>query len=514
MNEDHIVRKRKRVGGGKKSLRMKRMRLLVILIPLIVAGIIIFFLMDRVKKSFEIEAGKTFSVSSVMKRNYKGKLTDQGDKVKTNIPGTYRIIVHSGIANYPCEVTVKDTVKPQGQPAAISTTLGKDVKPEDFVTNIKDATKVKVSFKTKPDFNTIQTSEVTVILTDLGKNKTEVISKLNVVGVKDSLTVEAGNSLPEASSFALDNMDPSSVSYASNEEISSYITENQIKDAYQEPDLGHVGKYTVYLKVGDLICPSQIEVKDTTAPVITGKNFSVEPGSTISYKDKVSVTDNAGNDGIDLKVDHSKVDANTEGTYPIVYTATDASGNSTSKTIQVQVKKAVMAVTSASSSTSASSVTSTSDGGATEATVSAMASEVISQITTPGMSQRDKLTAIYNWVRGHITYIGHSDKTSDVQGAYEGLKNRRGDCFVYAKTAKALLTAAGIQNRDIEKIPSSTRHYWNLVNIGEGWYHFDTTPRKGSGDNFNYVNDATLMAYSKAHHNSHNYDRSVYTDIQ
>ncbi|MDD6351587.1 MAG: transglutaminase domain-containing protein [Lachnospiraceae bacterium] len=514
MSEDSFSREDGRVTLRGNFLKAKRMRLLFILILIIIAGIIIFFLMDRVKRSYEIEAGKNFSVSMVMKRNYKGRLTDQGEKVKTDTPGTYRIIVRSGISNYPCEVTVKDTVKPQGQPVQISTTPGKAVKADKFVTDIKDATKVKVSFKTKPDFKTIQTSKVTVVLTDLGNNKTEVTSSLNVVGVKDSITVEAGSSLPEASSFALENMDPSSVSYASNDEITTYINDNQIKDAYQDPDLGHVGKYRVYLKVGDLICPSQIDVTDTTAPVITAKDFTVEPGSTISYKDKVSITDNAGNDNIKLEVDHSKVDANTEGTYPIVYTATDASGNSASKTINVQVKKNVPVTTASSSGTSSSASTVTSDGGATEATVSQMASTVIAQITTPGMSQRDKLTAIYNWVRGHVTYIGHSDKSSDVQGAYEGLKNRKGDCFVYAKTAKALLNAAGIQNRDIEKIPSKTRHYWNLVNIGEGWYHFDTTPRKGSGDNFNYVNDATLMAYSKAHNNSHNYDRSVYTDIQ
>ena len=70
--------------------------------------------------------------------------------------------------------------------------------------------------------------------------------------------------------------------------------------------------------------------------------------------------------------------------------------------------------------------------------------------------------------------------------------DRQGDCYVFACTAKVLLTRAGITNMDIEKIPAKTRHYWNLVDIGDGWYHFDTTPRK-DGTIFFMWDDAKLM---------------------
>ncbi len=80
-------------------------------------------------------------------------------------------------------------------------------------------------------------------------------------------------------------------------------------------------------------------------------------------------------------------------------------------------------------------------------------------------------------------------------------------------TAKCLLTRAGIKNMDIEKIPTpTTMHYWNLIDIGEGWHHFDTC-RRVDGSTFFYKTDAELMAYSNSHDGTHNYDRSRYPDI-
>ena len=55
-------------------------------------------------------------------------------------------------------------------------------------------------------------------------------------------------------------------------------------------------------------------------------------------------------------------------------------------------------------------------------------------------------------------------------------------------------------------------HYWNLIDIGEGWHHFDTC-RRVDGSTFFYKTDAELMAYSNSHDGTHNYDRSRYPDI-
>ena len=66
---------------------------------------------------------------------------------------------------------------------------------------------------------------------------------------------------------------------------------------------------------------------------------------------------------------------------------------------------------------------------------------------------------------------------------------------------------------DIEKSDTShSRHYWSLINLGDGWYHVDCTPRKGNDDKFFMVTDEELEAYSKKHSNSHIFDKTKYPE--
>ena len=128
------------------------------------------------------------------------------------------------------------------------------------------------------------------------------------------------------------------------------------------------------------------------------------------------------------------------------------------------------------------------------------------------MSDRDKAWAIYSYVISHVAYISHEEKGDWIKAAYKGLAESRGDCYTYARTAKALLTRAGIANMDIQKIPSGTEHYWNLVDVGDGWYHFDTTPRTDHPTIFLWT-EAELMEYSAQHWNAFNYDHSLYPAV-
>lgn len=78
--------------------------------------------------------------------------------------------------------------------------------------------------------------------------------------------------------------------------------------------------------------------KDTTKPVISGtKNFTVEQGSDKpNWLQGVTVTDNKDNNPT-ITVNDSAVKLDTIGTYNLVYTATDASGNETVVTVTVTV---------------------------------------------------------------------------------------------------------------------------------------------------------------------------------
>lgn len=234
---------------------------------------------------------------------------------------------------------------------------------------------------------------------------------------------------------------------------------------------------------------------DTVPPVIECESTRLfYIGDAMSYKKDVTVTDDT-DPAPELTVDSSNVDLRTAGTYTYTLTATDKAGNTSSKTVTLTVAEKP-------------------DDYVTEEQMYAEADKVIEQIITDGMTKKEQVTAIYNWMRGNIGYVNSSDKTDWVQTAYKTFRNRQSDCFGYFAATKALLNRLGIENMDVVKVKlkeSDPSHYWNLVTVdGTNWYHLDTTPRKGSGDDFCMVTDDFILNYSTSHDNSHNFDRSLY----
>jgi transglutaminase-like putative cysteine protease len=235
-------------------------------------------------------------------------------------------------------------------------------------------------------------------------------------------------------------------------------------------------------------------ISDTEPPVIEGaKDLEIYVGDTVAYKQGVSVTDDQ-DENPTLEIDNSAVSLDSAGSYPVIYTATDQAGNQSTVQVTLTVKEKP-------------------EGYIEPDVVYALADEVLAEITDDSMSDMQKAFAIYNWTRTHISYTGTSDKSSWTLGAYQGFTQKKGDCYNYFAVAKALLDCAGIENTDIVKSDTShSSHYWSLINLGDGWYHFDATPRKGEGDNFFMVTDEELNAYSVAHDNSHIFDSSLYPE--
>lgn len=145
--------------------------------------------------------------------------------------------------------------------------------------------------------------------------------------------------------------------------------------------------------------------------------------------------------------------------------------------------------------------------------VDAMADKVLAKITNEKMSKKEKATAIYSWVRSNIRYVSSSQKGDWVKAAYDGFRKKSGDCYTYYSVALALLSRADIPS--IEVIRLDGHHWWNLVDCGDGWYHFDTTPRS-SGGTFCLLTDAQLAEYSDKHvtsrmpYGTHGFDTKLY----
>ncbi len=239
-------------------------------------------------------------------------------------------------------------------------------------------------------------------------------------------------------------------------------------------------------------CDSSNESKvDTEAPVIHGaKDIVTVIGREVSYRSGVTVTDDT-DENVTLKIDSSAVDLNTAGVYTVIYSAVDKSGNETVVSVTVTVNE-------------------TSDKGddpdpdedaklvVTQKMLDGVVEEIFDAILTPEMSKYEQAQAIFTYVNNNITYVATSDKTDWVRGAYLGLTRGKGDCYNYWAASKALLTAAGIDNLDLEREGGDSLHFWNLVNVGDGWYHFDTCwhPKGYALDSFMMTEDEAV-AYTE-----------------
>ena len=551
----------------------------VVILALII-GILVYYENNLVYRICRVEAGVEVSLSDfLMKPNEKATFTDQSEKYDTRVPGEYHLKIKTGLFAHSSTLIVEDTIAPVIEVKDMVSNYGEQLEAKDFVTKVEDATKVSFSYSKKPDFEKTGTQEVEICATDLGKNVTKASAKLVIWPVKKIMEVEAGGEVPAIEDFLLDTSltdvslvtDITGLNLAEIAEAcgvtledgtefvtdmsliemnhvatyhmmiqdrdSNYPVELKITDtkapeltlqdvegyaivkreaasfvancvddtsvtfSYEtEPDFNKLGEQELTIVAtdeGGNVSKGTVKLtlkEDTEAPVITGaSDMGIYIGQTISYRNVVKATDNCPEE-LQLVIDSSKVNTNVEGTYPVHCEARDAAGNVTTADFNVTVKLRVYS----------------------EEEVYALADAALASCITPDMSPLDKVTKIYWYIRGNLSFYDTSEKGNWLKGAGDAFVNRRGDCYNYACMAKAMLTRAGITNMDIERIPAgNSLHYWNLVDIGDGhgWYHFDTTPRVDGNPTILLWTDAQMMEYSQAHGNCFNYDRAVYPVI-
>ncbi len=555
MRDEEIMRAGRRpVYGGEYSRRQggrrgrRKVSLLVTFI-LLLSGLLVggcFYVDSLTYKVSYVEAGVEVKPQDFFKSpTPDAEFAGGAPEFDTHVPGEYQVNVKSGLFSHKCTLYVRDTIAPLGTVNPVSLGYGQICRPDDFVSDVQDATTVSVVFAEAPDFGKWGEQGVVILLSDMGGNITRLETTLFINPVLAELEWEVGAAPPTVEDFTLagqekkllttgiDTSQPSrqtvsievdGIAYSSilsitdtvppvvevrnvNGFINTPVSADDFLVSVQdispvtaafvtEPDLTIAGSQEVSLVFTDgsgneaVVSAVLTLAEDTEPPVISGaRDITYVMGTSIAYKKNVTVTDNSGKE-ITLNVDNSQVNLEAEGVYPVTYSAVDHAGNAASVTVNVTVLAMTYDVNE----------------------VYGYADAVLASIFTEGMSQYDKLQAIYNYVKTNVGYISHSDKGDWVKAAYEGFVQKQGDCYVYACTTKVLLDRAGITNMDIEKIPSKTTHYWNLVDIGEGWHHLDTTPRKDHPVIFYWTEDQ-LMEYSAKHGNSHNYDHELYPEV-
>ena len=283
---------------------------------------------------------------------------------------------------------------------------------------------------------------------------------------------------------------------------------SDITASYQAPiDTTTGGEKTAFVLLSDAYGNSTVisvpvtVVLDETAPSISlapYKEHWVYLGDSIAYKSYVTYFDDkTSTNKLVLTVNRDSVNTEKAGTYPVIYTVKDEAGNEASVTLQLTIKE--------------------KPTGYVEPDVAyGKAQQILAQITTEGMSKAEIAAAIYNYVRHSIGYDDYEDEDRGwAAAAMYGFNEHLGDCFVYYATAKALFDVAGIPNVDVVKVKtaqtSTSSHYWSLIDVGNGWYHVDCTPRAGVYDeSFFLYTDEEMLAFSRANKNCFNFDLNAY----
>ena len=542
---------------------------LIILLPLLTAAILIggFFLIKEQLFYGEasLEAGSMITADDFVKPDpgfpaglfplpEHAVFLSGSEQLDVHVPGEYQAEVARGMFSRGVRIVVKDTVPPVGRVKDLTCQPGEKLTAEDFFTEITDETQVTASFVNQPSMENRGVFPVELVLRDLGNNTSAWSAKLVIPKVKEEVNVEAGVTLPGIEDFLEEGLSgedeesahfvtprsslstsvpgefPVEISVGGEDYVSLLkVTDTtpptgeakevrafntsilspedfvaSVEDATEveirfdpEPDMQRSGEQEVSLKLidaagneGHLTAMLTLE-PDTEPPVIGGvKDRVIFIGDPIAFKEGIICTDNCDQD-IELVVDRSGADLEKEGTWEITYSAEDRAGNRTEKKAAIKVMIQPY----------------------DQEELDQAADEILASILTEGMTDYQKAKAIFTWIKGHIFYRDTSQKDNPLQAMHEGLIGRSGDCFVYAMSSKELLTRAGIKNMDIMKIPRSHDHFWNLVDVGTGWLHFDTTPRASDHPNIFLWTDEELMEYSGRHYGSHNYDRTAYPEV-
>lgn len=534
----------------KKKHTLQAMLMLISFLTLCVVAYLAYSeFKPMVVKAVTMEAGAPMVdvKDFLLEDKYNGRYITDINNLDLNEPGIYEIRIKVRNRILTSNLEVVDSTPPVGEAVGVMALKGEEVQATAFVTNVSDATTVQAEFVSKPDTNIPGEQEVTIRLKDSSNNISELTAMLTVLDVKSSIQVEAGSEMDITPEDFLDNdnydisfvtdiksldiskpathqiqilvdgrtlnsnietVDTTPPSAASvnqtiwkDETIEPISFVKEVKDVsgvqftyLNQPDYSKLGDQEVTIVMTDTYgnrseLQAVLTVKDDIQPpVFSGvRDKTVYEGEGVAYKKGVSVTDNRDKD-VKFQVDSSQVNLSEPGVYEVKYSATDSAGNKANMTSTVTVLEFVIS----------------------DDMLNQVADEILADIVNDTMTKKEKAWAIYEYVRGHIAYTGESDKSDWKKEAYRGVKNAVGDCFTYFSVAKMLLTRVGIDNMDVTRVGGRTRHYWHLINCGDGWYHFDACPNKDKMQSFMLTDQQIADYTAKRGNNYYTFDKSLY----
>ncbi len=510
-----------------------------IIIGIILLLVIVIAAMPKnhINKSISIEAGGELPDASIFFKNHieDAEYVTDMDGINLNEPGIHDVEIKSGKKIYQVKLEIKDTIAPVAEIMSVDIYESRTVEPHEYINSVKDATNVSITYKTEPDYGRTGNQEVFLILEDTSGNKSEYQSILRISKAKEIAEVDIsegkldariflkderdliesdivetpfpnalgifpvkiniGNTIYDSSVKIVDKIAP--IGKAVNrkfwtvDKISAMDFVEEIIDAtavtarfVTEPDFTQVGDQTVRIILTDqggneakLEAILTLEA-DTEPPRIYGvQDNTVFPDTPIAYKKGVYVLDNRDKE-LEVSVDSSRVNIKKEGSYKVIYSVTDASGNSTSKEVTVNVVEKP-------------------EDTIDRAVVEELANEILAKIITDDMTLKEKALAIYKYINKNVYYLGGRHSDDLITEAYYALMKDPGDCYTYFAASDLMLNMVGIPSIRVERLryEGETNHYWHMINCGDGWYHFDPCIHLPEFFSF-MLTDAEAEAYS------------------
>ncbi len=423
-----------------------------------------------------------------------------------------RVTTDSGLRSE-SELCIIDTVAPKASGDMLHLLPNEIAMPQDCITEASDETDLIFAFETEPDYNRRDVQELTVCVTDEGGNVTKVPVSILISGVRPKV-VEARTEPLTASDFeneegdeitvphfipnvpgtypieivahgvkqtlavtVADTTAPAIAEKALTPEQNFYTKHSYAPEDFfeasdiseltvmftPEPDWEKAGEQTLTVTAADAygnrasLSRTVTLLEDNQPPEIYGViNRICYVDEPIAYVKEVFAED-AVDGRVQVSVE-SDVMSHQTGEYRVVYRAVDQSGNETTRECRFTLIERTV----------------------TEEEIETLAASIMQEITTPDMTDAEKLKAIFDYVQQHVKYANGSNHnyTDWRKAAYDGISSGKGDCYNIYSVTRALLDQTDISYLSVERVKASpwrTRHFWVHVNIGTGWYVFDPT---------------------------------------
>ena len=430
-------------------------------------------------------------------------LTDM-DTLSTAHAGVQPVELEVEGEKYTSYLYVQDTDAPRARGKLVYVRPGETAGAEAFIDTCTDETDVSFSFAAEPDWSKSGYQKVTVLARDEGQNETEVFAELFISPLAPVETEATGEPLEagalgegielidrltldrlgayvlnvryegEPCPLLLSVVDTRPPEIAVPEQAEGYLNFPRPAESFivsgrdatgytcafeREPDWSLAGPQQAAILCTDgagnvtrSAFTLSLRTDDQPPRILYVRDLNGYVGEAVRYLAEVRAEDNCDGE-IPVSVDVSAVDIYRAGTYPVVYTARDEAGNVTQARCRITLVEARVS----------------------EAEFEAALNACYDAIITPDMSLKEKGWTIFQYANQNIRYKASSDKKDWKYEAWRGITTGRGDCFTFCSVARALLEKAGAQVRVVTRFggKKNTRHWWLLVDLGTGYYHFD-----------------------------------------